>query len=110
MVGNDISMATGDWKDLRLTMKLTVQNRQPQIEKLPSASALIIKALKKLPRDRKKQENIKYSGNNTVDEIVNTAQKRQHQSLARKLSGTIKEILGTHQSVAAMWMAVTLMI
>uniref|UniRef100_A0A2K6K1H1 Large ribosomal subunit protein uL11 n=1 Tax=Rhinopithecus bieti TaxID=61621 RepID=A0A2K6K1H1_RHIBE len=84
---------------LRITVKLTIQNRQAQIEVVPSASALIIKALKEPPRDRKKQKNIKHSGNITFDEIVNIARQMRHRSLARELSGTIKEILGTAQSV-----------
>ncbi|XP_044776878.1 60S ribosomal protein L12-like isoform X2 [Neomonachus schauinslandi] len=70
-----------------------------KIEVVPSASALIIKALKEPPRDRKKQKNIKHSGNTTFDEIVNIARQMQHRSLARELSETIKEILGTAQSV-----------
>ncbi|OBS57188.1 hypothetical protein A6R68_11686 [Neotoma lepida] len=32
---------------------------------------LVIRALKESPRNRKKQENIKHSGNTTFDEIVN---------------------------------------
>uniref|UniRef100_A0A8D1CIT1 Large ribosomal subunit protein uL11 n=1 Tax=Sus scrofa TaxID=9823 RepID=A0A8D1CIT1_PIG len=98
-VGDDIAKATGGWKGLRITVKLTIQNRQAQIEVVPSASALIIKALKEPPRDRKKQKNIKHSGNITFDEIVNIARQMRHRSLARELSGTIKEILGTAQSV-----------
>lgn len=98
-VGDDIAKATGDWKGLRITVKLTIQNRQAQIEVVPSASALIIKALKEPPRDRKKQKNIKHNGNITFDEIVNIARQMRHRSLARELSGTIKEILGTAQSV-----------
>uniref|UniRef100_A0A2K5KJV2 Large ribosomal subunit protein uL11 n=1 Tax=Cercocebus atys TaxID=9531 RepID=A0A2K5KJV2_CERAT len=98
-VGDDIAKATGDWKGLRITVKLTIQNRQAQIEVVPSASALIIKALKEPPRDRKKQKNIKHSGNITFDEIINIARQMRHRSLARELSGTIKEILGTAQSV-----------
>ncbi|ELK32940.1 60S ribosomal protein L12 [Myotis davidii] len=98
-VGDDIAKATGDWKGLRITVKLTIQNRQAQIEVVPSASALIIKALKDPPRDRKKQKNIKHSGNVTFDEIVSIARQMRHRSLARELSGTIKEILGTAQSV-----------
>ena len=94
-VGDDIAKATGDWKGLRITVKLTIQNRQAQIQVVPSASALIIKALKEPPRDRKKQKNIKHSGNITFDEIVNIARQMRHRSLARELSGTIKEILGT---------------
>ncbi|XP_036608007.1 60S ribosomal protein L12-like [Trichosurus vulpecula] len=98
-VGDDIAKATGDWKGLRITVKLTIQNRQAQIEVVPSASALIIKALKEPPRDRKKQKNIKHNGNISFNEIVNIAQQMRHQSLARDLSETIKEILGTAQSV-----------
>ncbi|EPQ04726.1 60S ribosomal protein L12 [Myotis brandtii] len=71
-VGDDIAKATDDWKGLRITVKLTIQNRQAQIEVVPSASALIIKALKEPPRDRKKQKNIKHSGNITFDEIVSS--------------------------------------
>ncbi|XP_055460861.1 60S ribosomal protein L12-like [Psammomys obesus] len=96
-VGDDIAKATGDWKGLRITVKLIIQNRQAQIEVVPSASALIIKALKEPPRDRKKQKNIKHSGNITFDEIVNIARQMRHRSLARELSGTTKEILGTAQ-------------
>uniref|UniRef100_A0A8C5JVC6 Large ribosomal subunit protein uL11 n=1 Tax=Jaculus jaculus TaxID=51337 RepID=A0A8C5JVC6_JACJA len=91
-VGDDITKAARDWKGLRTTVKLTIQNRRDQIEVVPSASALIIKALKEPPRDRKKQKNIKHSGNISFNEIVNI-------SMARELSGTIKEILGTAQSV-----------
>ncbi|KAM6151531.1 large ribosomal subunit protein uL11-like [Rhynchocyon petersi] len=98
-VGDDIAKATGNWKGLRITVKLTIQNRQAQIEVVPSAPALIIKALKEPSRDRKKQKNIKHSGNITFDEIVGIARQMRHRSLARELSGTIKEILGTAQSV-----------
>ncbi|XP_074083719.1 large ribosomal subunit protein uL11-like [Macrotis lagotis] len=98
-VGDDIAKTTDDWKGLRITVKFIIQNRQAQIEVVPSASALIIKALKEPPRDTKKQKNIKHSGNITFDEIVNIARQMSHLSLARELSGTIKEILGTVQSV-----------
>ncbi|XP_074818096.1 large ribosomal subunit protein uL11-like [Natator depressus] len=98
-VGDDIAKATGDWKGLRITVKLTIQNRQAQMEVVPSASALIIKTLKEPPCDRKKQKNIKHSGSVSFDEIVNIARQMRHWSLARELSGTIKEILGTAQSV-----------
>uniref|UniRef100_A0A8D0CW19 Large ribosomal subunit protein uL11 n=1 Tax=Sander lucioperca TaxID=283035 RepID=A0A8D0CW19_SANLU len=98
-VGDDIAKATGDWKGLRITVKLTIQNRQAVVEVVPSASALIIKALKEPPRDRKKVKNIKHSGSVTFDEIVGIARVMRHRSIARELSGTIKEILGTAQSV-----------
>lgn len=60
-VGDDIAKATSDWKGLKITVQLTVQNRQAQIAVVPSAAALIIRALKEPPRDRKKQKNSEYT-------------------------------------------------
>jgi len=39
---------------LKITVKLTVQNRQAKVDVVPSAASLLIKALKEPPRDRKK--------------------------------------------------------
>ena len=82
-------------------MKLIVQNRQVQIEVVPSVSILIIKAFKEQPKDRRKQKIIKHSGNIAFDEVIHIAQQMQHQSLAPEYSGTIKEILGTARSVGS---------
>lgn len=59
-MGDDIAKATSDWKGLKITVQLIVQNRQAQISVVPSAAALIIRALKEPPRDRKKQKNSEY--------------------------------------------------
>jgi len=98
-VGDDIAKATGDWKGLKITVCLTIQNRQATISVVPSAASMIVKALKEPPRDRKKVKNIKHSGNVTFDDIVATARVMRPRSMARELSGTIKEVLGTAQSV-----------
>lgn len=66
---------------------------------VPTASSLIIKALKEPPRDRKKVKNVKHSGNLSFEEIVNIARVMRPRSLARDLAGTCREILGTAQSV-----------
>lgn len=84
---------------MRVTVKLTIQNRQAAIDVIPSAASLIIKALKEPPRDRKKVKNIKHNGNLTFDEILTIARAMRPRSMARDLSGTVKEILGTCQSV-----------
>jgi large subunit ribosomal protein L12e len=60
-VGDDIAKATGDWKGLKITVCLTIQNRQATISVVPSAASMIIKALKEPPRDRKKVKNSKYT-------------------------------------------------
>ncbi|XP_038052963.1 60S ribosomal protein L12-like [Patiria miniata] len=98
-VGDDIAKATQDWKGLKITVQLTIQNRQAQVSVVPSASSLIIKALKEPPRDRKKVKNIKHDGNVSFEEILRIARIMRERSMARELSGTVKEILGTAQSV-----------
>lgn len=69
--------ANGDSKGLRITVKLTTENRQAQTEVVTSAPALIVKAVKDPPRDRKKQKDMKHSGNVTFDELVNLARQMQ---------------------------------
>ncbi|EAU91329.1 ribosomal protein L12 [Coprinopsis cinerea okayama7 len=98
-IGEDIAKATSQWKGLRVTVQLTIQNRQATVSVVPSASSLVIKALKEPPRDRKKEKNIKHSGNIPLEEIIDIARQMRSKSLAKELSGTVKEILGTAQSV-----------
>jgi large subunit ribosomal protein L12e len=94
-VGEDIAKATGDWKGLRVTVKLTIQNRQAAVSVVPSASSLVIKALKEPPRDRKKEKNIKHTKSVPLDEIIAIARTMRFKSMAKDLKGTVKEILGT---------------
>ena len=97
---------------MRVTVKLTVQNRNAKIDVIPSASSLVIKALKEPPRDRKKQKNsmniqfsfeltlklipclVKHDGNVSLDEIYKIARIMRVRSLAKTFDGTVKEILG----------------
>ncbi|KAF9237502.1 ribosomal protein L11 [Melanogaster broomeanus] len=98
-VGEDIAKATSAWKGLRVTVQLTIQNRQAAVSVVPSASSLVIRALKEPPRDRKKEKNIKHSGNIPLDEIFDIARTMKSKSLSKDLAGGVKEILGTAQSV-----------
>jgi large subunit ribosomal protein L12e len=82
-----------------VTVKLTIQNRQAAVSVVPSASSLVIKALKEPPRDRKKEKNIKHTKSIPMDEIINIARTMRFKSLAKELSGTVKEVLGTAFSV-----------
>uniref|UniRef100_A0A0N5AGU0 Large ribosomal subunit protein uL11 n=1 Tax=Syphacia muris TaxID=451379 RepID=A0A0N5AGU0_9BILA len=98
-IGDDIAKATADWKGLKVTCKLTIQNRVAKIDVVPSAASLLIKELKEPPRDRKKVKNVKHSGDLTLEQIINVARQMRSRSMAKKLEGTVKEILGTAQSV-----------
>merc|ERR1712071_27662 len=98
-VGEDIQKATMDWKGLNVTVKLTVQNRQATVSLIPSASSLVMKALNEPVRDRKKVKNVVHNGNITLDTIIDIAREMRERSMARELSGTVKEILGTAFSI-----------
>jgi large subunit ribosomal protein L12e len=80
-----------------VTVKLTIQNRQAKVSIVPSASSLVIRALKEPPRDRKKEKNIKHTKSIAFDEIVAIAKtmREADKSMAKDLKGTVKEILGT---------------
>ncbi|KAI1004999.1 hypothetical protein K3495_g3216 [Podosphaera aphanis] len=98
-VGEDIAKATGDWKGLSVTVRLTIQNRQATVAVVPSASSLVIKALREPPRDRKKEKNIKHNKSITLEEIIDIARTMRFKSLSKDLKGGVKEILGTAFSV-----------
>jgi large subunit ribosomal protein L12e len=86
-------------KGLRVTVKLTIQNRQAAVSVVPTASSLIIKALKEPPRDRKKEKNIKHSKSVPLEDIIEIARTMRFKSFSKDLAGTVKEILGTAFSV-----------
>ncbi|XGW30431.1 hypothetical protein V3C99_009420 [Haemonchus contortus] len=75
------------------------KNRVAKIDVVPSAASLLVKELKEPPRDRKKVKNVKHNGDLTLDSIIKIARIMRPRSMARKLEGTVKEILGTAQSV-----------
>ena len=98
-VGEDIQKATMEWKGIRVMVRLSVVNRVATPTIVPTASAMILKELKEPPRDRKKVKNIKHSGNVTLEAIINIARALRFKSMAKKLVGTVKEVLGTAFSI-----------
>jgi large subunit ribosomal protein L12e len=88
-----------EWKGIRVMVRLSVVNRVATPTIVPTASAMILKELKEPPRDRKKVKNIKHSGNVTLEAIINIARTLRFKSMAKKLSGTVKEVLGTAFSI-----------
>ena len=99
-VGDDIMKSTMDWKGLRVMVKLTIINRQPTSEVVPFSAALILRALKEPPRDRKKgPKDIVHDGNITMDDVKEIAREMRSKSMSRYFSGTVKEILGTCNSI-----------
>eukprot|EP00904_Undaria_pinnatifida_P013752 jgi/Undpi1/9507/HiC_scaffold_27.g11963.m1 len=98
-IGEDIQKNTKEWKGLPITVKLTIINRQATVSVIPAASSLILKALNEPERDRKKVKHIKHDGNVTLDQVIDIARTMRERSMARTLAGTVKEMLGTCNSV-----------
>lgn len=86
-VGDDIAKATKTYKGMGVTCKLTCQNRQATVSVVPSASTLILKALKEPPRDRKKVKHVKHSGNISLDEIIDIGRQVTMQKKRAKEKG-----------------------
>lgn len=98
-IGDDIVKNTQQWKGIRITVRLTIQNRQAKVSVEPNASSLLIKELKEPFRDRKKVKNIKHSGNIPKEKFLQVVREMRSKSQARELKGTAKEVLGTARSI-----------
>jgi len=98
-IADDVAKATMGFKGLRVTIRLVVQNRNAQIEVVPSAATLLVKALNEPERDRKKEKNIKHDGSVTIDQVFDIARQLRPRSMAKSFKGTVLEILGTAVSV-----------
>lgn len=98
-IGDDIKVATEDWKGIKVMVQLTIQNRVAQIEVMPSASALLIRALGEPPRDRKKVKHVKHDGSLQWPQILEAAKIMRPRSCAKEFRGTVKEIVGTAVSI-----------
>eukprot|EP00808_Paulinella_micropora_P022532 g77960.t1 len=98
-VGDDIAKETMPYKGLKVTVKLIIQNRQAAITVVPTASMLLIQALNEPERDRKKEKNIKHSGNLSMEQIYKVARTLRPRSRAKEFSGTVREMLGTCVSI-----------
>ena len=100
-VGDDITAATKDWKAIKVQVEVEVANRQVTVRVLPSASSLIQKALNQPPRvrARDKETHYKYEGNLDFEAIVDISKKMTGKSMSRTFAGTVKQILGTCNSL-----------
>lgn len=100
-VGEDIQKATSKWRGVKIQIQIAVQNRQCTVTVLPAAAPLLIEALKKTGRDRKKTKNVTYNGDLKFEQIVTIAKtmREAKKSMSIDLAGSVKEILGTCISV-----------
>eukprot|EP00121_Abeoforma_whisleri_P001524 Awhi_evm2s1358 len=98
-VGDQIAADSKAYLGLKVTVQLRIQNRQATVAIIPSASSLIMAALKEPVRDRKKVKNVIHDGDIAFTEIVSIANQMREKSMAKQLAGTVCEILGTCRSI-----------
>ena len=90
-----------DWRGIKIIIEVMVLNRNCTVTVVPTASPLIIKALKEGPRDRKKTKNVKHNGNLKMNDVVEIAKKLKlnKKSYAKEFKGLVKEVVGTCTSI-----------
>ena len=100
-VGEDIQKATTKWKGVKIEIEIAVKNRQCTVKVLPTASSLLIEALKEGGRSRKTTKNVTHNGNIKLDDIIRIAKtmREAKKSMAVEFEGTCMEILGTGVSL-----------
>ena len=89
----------GKWKGIRVMVELKCQNRAATISVKPSSSALLIKDLGNYERDRKKVKNVNHKSNLSMEQIKKIARVMEEKSMAKTFAGTVKQVLGTCQSL-----------
>ena len=87
------------WTGEESRSRLKLWSRNCFVSVVPTASPLVLKALKEGPRDRKKTKGVKHNGNIKLDDVIEIAKKVRAKSYAREFKGTVKEVLGTCVSV-----------
>ena len=98
-VSDDIAAATKEYKSIKCMIELTIENRQVSVKFIPTASTLLIKALKEPPRDRKKVKNITHTGDIPIEELYKICRILHGESLAKSFAGTVLQVLGTARSI-----------
>ena len=98
-VGEAIRDATMDWKGLKITVCLSVKNRQATPSVIPSASSLIVRALYPNGIPEADGDNRVHDGDVSYDDIYEVAKVMRKRSMARTMAGTVKEMLGTAFSI-----------
>lgn len=104
-VGDDIAKGTKDWKGLKITVQLTIENRKATVSVVPTASALVIRALKEPSRDRKKVKNGEILSSQLLHFLFSSLQclrvSKLSPLLGRHLSFSLSTLLATSRNKLA---------
>ena len=98
-ISDEIANATQNWKGIKVYVKVILQNRKISVQIIPTAAALIIKALKEPIQQENRKQNIVENKNIRLEDIINAARIMRPRSESKHFSGVMKEILGTAQII-----------
>ena len=98
-VASEVAKVTEKYKGFRASVKITVQNREFQVEVENTTPTLLIAALNEPHRDRKKVKKVHHTGNLSLDTVIDIARTMRFKSCAKNLAGTVKEVLGTAHAI-----------
>jgi large subunit ribosomal protein L12e len=100
-IDEDLKKLAAEWKGIRVTCEIHVQNKAFQVKFKPGVTAMIVKEMGDYVRDRQKQKLTNRSGNISFDQVLKIAKwmDAEGKSRAKSFKGTVKQVLGSCVSV-----------
>jgi large subunit ribosomal protein L12e len=100
-IDEDLKKVAADYKGIRVTAEIHVQNRAFQVKFKPGVTAMIVKAMGDYVRDRQKTKLTNRSGNISFEEVKKIAKwmESEGKSRAKTFKGSVKQVLGSCVSV-----------
>jgi large subunit ribosomal protein L12e len=100
-IDDDLKKVAAEYKGIRVTSEIHVQNKAFVIKFKPGVTPLIVKAMGDYVRDRQKQKLVNRSGNISFDEVIKISKwmESEGKSRAKTFKGSVKQVLGSCLSV-----------
>lgn len=100
-IDEDLKKVAADYKGIRVTSEIHVQNKAFTIKFKPGVTPLIIKAMGDYQRERNKTKLVNRSGNISFAEVIKIAKwmEDEKKSRAKTFKGSVKQVLGSCLSV-----------
>ena len=100
-IDEELKKAAADYKGIRVTSEIHVQNKAFTIKFKPGVTAQVVKAMGDYVRDRAKQKLVNRSGNISFDEVLNIAKwmEKEGKSRSKDFKGSVKQVIGSCLSV-----------
>lgn len=100
-IDEELKKLAADWKGIRVTSEIHVQNKAFTLKFKPGVTAMIVKAMGDYTRDRQKTKLTNRSGNISYAEVIRIAKwmEAENKSRSKTFKGSVKQVLGSCVSV-----------